>query len=56
MVDVKKIIGLEGLHILTSRVEIYYYLENDTIQVAEPQTNNSGMRQGYFFNKRHVDF
>ena len=29
-----------------SRVNIYFYLEDDTVHVSEPKTENSGIPQG----------
>ncbi len=34
------------------RVVIYYYLEDDTLQVFEPKVDNAGIPQGAFV-KRH---
>lgn len=33
---------------LTARVNIYFYLEDDTVHVSEPKTENSGIPQGEF--------
>jgi len=40
--------------ILTSRVNIYLYLEDDSIHVSEPRTPNSGMPQGTLIRRHKV--
>eukprot|EP00039_Didymoeca_costata_P014114 m.224231 g.224231 ORF g.224231 m.224231 type:complete len:552 (+) comp15948_c0_seq8:136-1791(+) len=34
--------------------KIYYYLEDDTISVSEPEVENSGMKQGAFLKRQRV--
>lgn len=44
----KKLIELDSKLRLDSksRVNIYFYLEDDTVHVSEPKTENSGIPQG----------
>ena len=37
-------------HFRVRHVNIYYYLEDDSISVVEPHVENSGMPQGKKFN------
>lgn len=37
-------------------VDIYYYLEDDSISVVEPHVENSGMPQGMIVNKLSVEY
>ncbi|KAJ3091880.1 EF-hand domain-containing member C2 [Quaeritorhiza haematococci] len=36
------------------RVNIYFYLEDDTIHVSEPKTNNSGIPQGTLIRRHRI--
>lgn len=56
----KKPIGSDSkeLIMLIHRVNIYFYLEDDTVHVSEPKTENSGIPQGKFkfiFISRNID-
>lgn len=44
--DVTKSTAFEGTFCVLPRVDIYFYLEDDTIHVSEPKTSNSGIPQG----------
>lgn len=35
-------------------VKVYFYLEDDSIQVIEPREKNSGVPQGNYLNKSHL--
>lgn len=35
-------------------VKVYFYLEDDSIQVIEPREKNSGVPQGKYLNKSHL--
>lgn len=36
------------------RVKIYFYLEDDSIQVVEPRTRNAGMNQGTLIRRHRI--
>jgi hypothetical protein len=36
------------------RCEIYYYLEDDSMQIVEPKQENSGVPQGNFMKRHRV--
>ncbi|KAM8858253.1 EF-hand domain-containing family member C2 isoform 1-T1 [Synchiropus picturatus] len=36
------------------KCKIYFYLEDDTIQVMEPKSKNSGMKQGVFIHRQKI--
>jgi len=36
------------------RCDFYYYLDDDTIHVNEPKSENSGIPQGYFVKRHRV--
>ncbi|KAJ3275338.1 EF-hand domain-containing member C2 [Terramyces sp. JEL0728] len=50
----KKNIESEGSNPLTGRVNIYFYLEDDSVHVSEPKTSNSGIPQGTLIRRHRI--
>jgi hypothetical protein len=43
-----------GEHLRVHKVRIYFYLEDDTIQVVEPRTKNAGYSQGTIIKRQRI--
>ncbi|XP_018325854.1 EF-hand domain-containing family member C2-like [Agrilus planipennis] len=43
-----------GGHYLIRKVRIYFFLEDGTVQVAEPKTDNSGILQGTVISRQRI--
>lgn len=50
----KKNIELEGTIGLIIRVNVYFYLEDDSVHVSEPKTPNSGIPQGTLIRRHRI--
>lgn len=52
--DVKSNTECASTYFLTYRVNIYFYLEDDTIHVSEPRSENSGIPQGTLIRRHRI--